>query len=73
MNDLSTITTTELLDEIGNRVDAFVFIAFQDRSKNSYALMTEFKGNSLEVIGLAEMLKTRVMDTFNGSKEVGGE
>ena len=69
--DLSLLTTTELLDAVSSRVDAFLFIAYQDRSKSSYALMTEFKGNSMEVIGLSEMLKDRVKEVVSGSREIG--
>lgn len=73
MTDLSMHTTTELLDEVSKRVDAFLFIGYQDRSKSSYALMTEFKGNSLEMVGLGELLRDRVKEIVTGSKEVGGE
>lgn len=69
--DLTLITTTELLDAVSERVDAFLFIGYQDRSKSSYALMTECKGNSLEIIGLAEMLKDRMKEVVAGSKEQG--
>lgn len=73
MSDLSLTTTTELIEELSTRVDAFLFIAYQDRSKNSYALMTEFKGSSLEVLGLSEMLRDRVKQVISESREVGEE
>jgi hypothetical protein len=73
MTDLSLTTTAELLDELSRRVDAFVFIAYQDRSQKSYALITEFKGNALEVIGLSEMLKDRVKEVVSDTREGGGE
>lgn len=73
MTDISLITTTELLDEVSRRVDAFVFIAYQDRSKQSYALMTEFKGNSLEIIGLSEILREKVRTLVSNSKELSDE
>lgn len=69
MKDLSLVTTTELLEEVSNRVDAYLFIGYQDRSSRSFALMTEFKGNSLEVIGLSEMLKDRVREVISGNRE----
>jgi len=73
MTDLSLTTTPELVDELAKRVDAFLFIAYQDRSKQSYALITEFKGSALEVIGLSEMLKDRVKEVVADSREAGEE
>jgi hypothetical protein len=73
MTDLSLTTTSELVDELAKRVDAFLFIAYQDRSKQSYALITEFKGSALEVIGLSEMLKDRVKEVVADSREAGEE
>jgi hypothetical protein len=73
MTDLSLTTTSELVDELAKRVDAFLFIAYQDRSKQSYALITEFKGSALEVIGLSEMLKDRVKEVVSDSREAGEE
>lgn len=73
MTDMSLVTTTELLDEMSRRVDAFVFIAYQDRSKESYALMTEFKGNSLEIIGLSEILRDKVRILVSNSRELRDE
>ena len=71
--DLTLVSTTELVDEFSRRVDAFVFIAYQDRSKKSYALITEFKGSALEVIGLSEMLKDRVKKVVTSNDETAEE
>jgi hypothetical protein len=73
MKDLELATTNELMEEISKRVDAFVFLGYIDRSDKTYALVTETKGTSLEMIGLSWMLGESIKDMVKSAPRGGGE
>jgi len=73
MKDLELATTAELMEEISKRVDAFVFLGYIDRSDKTYALVTETKGTSLEMIGLSWMLGESIKDMVKSAPRGGGE
>lgn len=73
MRDLELATTEELLGELGKRIDAFVFLGYMDRTKDSYALLTETKGSTLEMLGLSWMLRDSIEKMVTARTSMGGE
>jgi hypothetical protein len=75
MRDLELATTEELLEEVSKRVDAFVFLGYTDRTADSYALFTETKGSTPEILGLSWMLRDSIEEivTTRRSRPMGGE